>query len=149
MGNVTIEKMEIKRFNALLLRTIVGLLFMGGVIWSSFSFDIGRDELLSMWCIPFNLLYVVVAWRASTVLEKIKKDKRMAGALDSEIYSDYNHKALATGFYAAIVASLLVYCFGGWLHISLHTATLLIITIALFSSEIRKLLLYNPYKDGK
>ena len=29
MENITIEKMEIKRFNALLMRTIVGMLFMG------------------------------------------------------------------------------------------------------------------------
>ena len=29
MENITIEKMEIKRFNALLMRTIVGMLFKG------------------------------------------------------------------------------------------------------------------------
>ena len=28
MENITIEKMEIKRFNALLMRTIVGMLFI-------------------------------------------------------------------------------------------------------------------------
>ena len=33
MENITIEKMEIKRFNALLMRTIVGMLFMGVLMW--------------------------------------------------------------------------------------------------------------------
>ena len=35
MENITIEKMEIKRFNALLMRTIVGMLFMGVLMWET------------------------------------------------------------------------------------------------------------------
>ena len=37
MENITIEKMEIKRFNALLMRTIVGMLFMGVLMWETFT----------------------------------------------------------------------------------------------------------------
>ena len=36
MENITIEKMEIKRFNALLVRTIVGMLFMGVLLWETY-----------------------------------------------------------------------------------------------------------------
>ena len=42
MENITIEKMEIKRFNALLMRTIVGMLFMGVLMWETFCLDTGR-----------------------------------------------------------------------------------------------------------
>ncbi len=34
------------------------------------------------------------------------------GALDSEIYSDYNSKALTAGFMRLCKMGLLVYCFG-------------------------------------
>ena len=128
MENITIEKMEIKRFNALLMRTIVGMLFI-------FAFAV--------------LLYVVVAIRASDILERIKKDKKLMGALDSEIYSDYNSKALTAGFYAAMQMGLLVYCFGDFFNLSVRMGALVIVVVAMLFSEIRRLLLYNPYKDGK
>ena len=44
MENITIEKMEIKRFNALLMRTIVGMLFMGVLMWETFCLDTGRKR---------------------------------------------------------------------------------------------------------
>ena len=133
MENITIEKMEIKRFNALLMRTIVGMLFMGVLMWETFAV----------------LLYVVVAIRASDILEGIKKDKKLMGALDSEIYSDYNSKALTAGFYAAMQMGLLVYCFGDFFNLSVRMGALVIVVVAMLFSEIRRLLLYNPYKDGK
>ena len=46
MENITIEKMEIKRFNALLMRTIVGMLFMGVLVWETFCLDTGRKGFL-------------------------------------------------------------------------------------------------------
>ena len=46
MENITIEKMEIKRFNALLMRTIVGMLFMGVLMWETFCLDTGRKGFL-------------------------------------------------------------------------------------------------------
>ena len=91
MENITIEKMEIKRFNALLMRTIVGMLFMGVLMWETFCLDTGRKGFLGETWYIFAfavLLYVVVAIRASDILERIKKDKKLMGALDSEIYSD-------------------------------------------------------------
>lgn len=115
MENITIEKMEIKRFNALLMRTVVGMLFMGVLMWETFCLDTGRKGFLGETWYIFAfavLLYVVVAIRASDILERIKKDKKLMGALDSEIYSDYNSKALTAGFYAAMQMGLLVYCFG-------------------------------------
>ena len=122
MENITIEKMEIKRFNALLMRTIVGMLFMGVLMWETFCLDI---------------------------LERIKKDKKLMGALDSEIYSDYNSKALTAGFYAAMQMGLLVYCFGDFFNLSVRMGALVIVVVAMLFSEIRRLLLYNPYQDGK
>ena len=50
MENITIEKMEIKRFNALLMRTIVGMLFMGVLMWETFCLDIGRDMVYICIC---------------------------------------------------------------------------------------------------
>ena len=47
MENITIEKMEIKRFNALLMRTIVGMLFMGVLMWETFCLDTGRKSIWS------------------------------------------------------------------------------------------------------
>ena len=87
MENITIEKMEIKRFNALLMRTIVGMLFMGVLMWETFCLDTGRKGFLGETWYIFAfavLLYVVVAIRASDILERIKKDKKLMGALDSE-----------------------------------------------------------------
>ena len=147
-----IEKMEIKRFNALLMRTIVGMLFMGVLMWETFCLDTGRKGFLGeTWNIfAFAvLLYVVVAIRASDILERIKKDKKLMGALDSEIYSDYNSKALTAGFYAAMQMGLLVYCFGDFFNLSVRMGALVIVVVAMLFSEIRRLLLYNPYKDGK
>jgi len=145
MENITIEKMEIKRFNALLMRTIVGMLFMGVLMWETFCLDTGRKGFLGeTWYI-----FAVVAIRASDILERIKKDKKLMGALDSEIYSDYNSKALTAGFYAAMQMGLLVYCFGDFFNLSVRMGALVIVVVAMLFSEIRRLLLYNPYKDGK
>ena len=147
-----IEKMEIKRFNALLMRTIVGMLFMGVLMWETFCLDTGRKGFLGETWYIFAfavLLYVVVAIRASDILERIKKDKKLMGALDSEIYSDYNSKALTAGFYAAMQMGLLVYCFGDFFNLSVRMGALVIVVVAMLFSEIRRLLLYNPYKDGK
>ena len=152
MENITIEKMEIKRFNALLMRTIVGMLFMGVLMWETFCLDTGRKGLLGETWYIFAfavLLYVVVAIRASDILERIKKDKKLMGALDSAIYSDYNSKALTAGFYAAMQMGLLVYCFGDFFNLSVRMGALVIVVVAMLFSEIRRLLLYNPYKDGK
>ena len=152
MENITIEKMEIKRFNALLMRTIVGMLFMGVLMWETFCLDTGRKGFLGETWYIFAfavLLYVVVAIRASDILERIKKDKKLMGALDSEIYSDYNSKALTAGFYAAMQMGLLVYCFGDFFNLSVRMGALVIVVVAMLFSEIRRLLLYNPYKDGK
>ena len=66
MENITIEKMEIKRFNALLMRTIVGMLFMGVLMWETFCLDTGRKGFLGETWYIFAfavLLYVVVAIR--------------------------------------------------------------------------------------
>ena len=88
MENITIEKMEIKRFNALLMRTIVGMLFMGVLMWETFCLDTGK-------------------------------------------------------------MGLLVYCFGDFFNLSVRMGALVIVVVAMLFSEIRRLLLYNPYKDGK
>ena len=152
MENITIEKMEIKRFNALLMRTIVGMLFMGVLMWETFCLDTGRKGFLGETWYIFAfavLLYVVVAIRASDILERIKKDKKLMGSLDSEIYSDYNSKALTAGFYAAMQMGLLVYYFGDFFNLSVRMGALVIVVVAMLFSEIRRLLLYNPYKDGK
>lgn len=149
MENLTIEKMEIKRFNALLVRTIAGMLLFGVLVWSTYLLDTDGGNSLGLWLVFSNLLFMVVAWRASTILEKIKKDKKLHGALDNDIYSDYNHKAIATGFYATLISGLLLFFIGGLLDIPMRTACVIILFTTLFASEIRRLLLYNPYKDGK
>ena len=77
-------------------------------------------------------------------LHLIKNDKRLAEALDGEIYSVYNYKSLATGFYAALIAGVIVFTFGDCLNLSVHIASLIIIFIAGLSSQIRKLILYKP-----
>ena len=152
MENFTIEKMEIKRFNALLVRTIASALLLGVLIWETFCLDTSSKGFIGgIWYIFVFavLLFVVVAIRAADVLERIKKDKKLMGALDSEIYSEYNSKALTTGFYAAIQMGLLVYCFGDFFNLSVRMGALIIVTVTVLISEIRRLLLYNPYKDGK
>ena len=126
MENITIEKMEIKRFNALLMRTIVGMLFMGVLMWETFCLDTGRKGFLGE-------TWYIFAF----------------GALDSEIYSEYNSKGLTAGFYAAMQMGLLVYCFGDFFNLSVRMGALVIVVVAMLFSEIRRLLLYNPYKDGK
>ena len=152
MENITIEKMEIKRFNALLMRVIAGLLVIGGVMWETYCLDTGKKIFYgSLWyTLGFTLLlFVVIAIRTSDILERIKKDKKLMGALDSEIYSVYNYKALSAGFYAAMQMGVLVYCFGDFFNLSVRMGALVIVVVAMLFSEIRRLLLYNPYKDGK
>ena len=152
MENFTIEKMEIKRFNALLVRTIASALRLGVLIWETFCLDTSSKGVIGgIWYIFVFavLLFVVAAIRAADVLERIKKDKKLMGALDSEIYSEYNFKALTAGFYAAIQMGLLVYCFGDFFNLSVRMGALIIVTVTVLISEIRRLLLYNPYKDGK
>lgn len=152
MENFTIEKMEIKRFNALLVRTIASALLLGVLIWETVCLDTSSKGFIGgIWYIFVFavLLFVVAAIRAADVLERIKKDKKLMGALDSEIYSEYNSKALTAGFYAAIQMGLLVYCFGDFFNLSVRMGALIIVTVTVLISEIRRLLLYNPYKDGK
>ena len=109
MENFTIEKMEIKRFNALLVRTIASALLLGVLIWETFCLDTSSKGFIGgIWYIFVFavLLFVVVAIRAADVLERIKKDKKLMGALDSEIYSEYNSKALTAGYTNGIVSVL-------------------------------------------
>lgn len=152
MENITIEKMEIKRFNALLMRVIAGLLLFGVLMWETYCLDGGKKIAYgsSAYTLGFTLLlFVVIAIRTSDILERIKKDKKLMGALDSEIYSVYNYKALAAGFYAAMQMGVLVYCFGDFFHLSVRMGALIILTVAMLASEIKRLFLYNPYKNGK
>ena len=41
------------------------------------------------------------------------------------------------------------YCFGDFFNLSVRMGALVIVVVAMLFSEIRRLLLYNPYKDGK
>ena len=145
MENFTIEKMEIKRFNALLVRTIASTLLLGWIAWWIYCIDNNESTWGMSYFNAFVLLiYAAVAWKTSATLEKIKNDKRLAEALDGEIYSVYNYKSLATGFYAALIAGVIVFTFGDCLNLSVHIASLIIIVIAGLSSQIRKLILYKP-----
>lgn len=145
MENDIIEKMETKRFYALLIRTIVGALFMAGIIWTVFSLDNDiYNRFLGTWFFIFHTLFVVVAWRASSILQKIKANRKLAGALDSEIYSVYNYKALSTGFYAAIISGMFLFFFGELFNLSIRVGCLIVIAITFFSAEIRRLILYKP-----
>ena len=72
------------------------------------------------------------------------KEEKLAEALDGEIYSVYNYKSLATGFYAALISGGFIFMFGEYLNFSVHTGALIIVFIAGLSSQIRKLILYKP-----
>ncbi|MDD3038375.1 hypothetical protein [Bacteroides sp.] len=145
MENDIIEKMETKRFYALLVRTIVGMFLMTSTIWGVYCMDNGiSNRYESIWFNTLNILFLVVTWRASSVLGKIRKDRRLMGALNSEIYSVYNYKSLSTGFYAALISGLFLFVFGGLLNFSIRVGCLMLITITLFSAEIRRLILYKP-----
>lgn len=145
MENITIEKMEIKRFNALLVRTIASTLFMGWIAWWMYCIDNNENTRIMSYLNVFVLLtFLVVTWKTSTILEKIKNDKKLAEALDGEIYSVYNYKSLATGFYAALISGGFIFMFGEYLNFSVHTGALIIVFIAGLSSQIRKLILYKP-----
>ena len=79
MEKITIEKMEIKRFNALLVRTIASALLLGVLIWETFCLDTSSKGFIGgIWYIFVYavLLFDVVAIRAADVLERIKKDKK-------------------------------------------------------------------------
>ena len=137
MENFTIEKMEIKRFNALLVRTIASTLLLGWIAWWIYCIDNNESTWGMSYFNAFVLLiYAAVAWKTSATLEKIKNDKRLAEALDGEIYSVYNYKSL--------IAGVIVFTFGDCLNLSVHIASLIIIFIAGLSSQIRKLILYKP-----
>ena len=145
MENVTIEKMEVKRFYALLIRTIVGVLLMAMAIWGAFCLDNDiPSRFMGKWFVFLNILNMIIVWRTSSILETIKKSRKLAGALDSEIYSVYNYKALSTGFYAAIISGLFLSFFGGLFNFSIRVGCLLVVAISFFSVEIRRLILYKP-----
>ena len=115
MENFTIEKMEIKRFNALLVRTIASALLLGVLIWETFCLDTSSKGFIG------GIWYIFV----------------------------FAVLLLTAGFYAAIQMGLLVYCFGDFFNLSVRMGALIIVTVTVLISEIRRLLLYNPYKDGK
>ncbi len=145
MENITIEKMEIKRFNTLLVRTITSTLLMGWLAWWVYCIDNNENTRIMGYINIFMVLISgVITWKTSAVLEKIKNDKRLAEALDGEIYSVYNYKSLATGFYAALISGVVVFTIGDYLNFSVHTGALIIVFVAGLSSQIRKLILYKP-----
>ena len=65
MENFTIEKMEIKRFNALLVRTIASALLLGVLIWETFCLDTSSKGFIGgIWYIfVFAVLLFVVVHR--------------------------------------------------------------------------------------
>ena len=95
---VSIEEMERKRFYVLLIKTIVVLLWSIVLVCKWWVFGFGEsNKIISYSFIGGTLLFVVITWWASSVLEKIKKDKKIGQALESELYTLYNYKAVETG----------------------------------------------------
>ena len=73
MENFTIEKMEIKRFNALLVRTIASTLLLGWIAWWIYCIDNNESTWGMSYFNAFVLLiYAAVAWKTSATLEKIR-----------------------------------------------------------------------------
>lgn len=151
MEELSIEKMEMKRYRALWIRTIASTLLMICLVWVVYFEDNGDrlSPIMNYIYMGVILVSCVITWVTANVFEKIQKDKRLTAALDSEIYKEYKYKSLATGFYATLAAGLLVFIFGNMLNLTVHTASLIIIFIAQTASQIQRLILYNPYKDGK
>lgn len=146
MEELSIEKMEMKRYRALWIRTIASTLLMICLVWMVYCDDNGDkiSPIMNYIYVGVNLVFCVIIWVTAKVFEKIQKDKRLTAALDSEIYKEYKYKSLATGFYAALAGGLLVFIFGEWLNLTVYTASLIIIFIAETASQIRKLILYKP-----
>lgn len=146
MEELSIEKMEMKRYRALWIRTIASVIMMSWITWFVYTIDKtgGITRIISFINIGVIAIDIPIMWITSNVFEKIQKDKRLAAALDSEIYTEYKYKSLATGFYAALAAGLLVFIFGGWLNLTVRTASMIIIFIAGTAMEVQRLILYKP-----
>lgn len=146
MKELSIEKMEMKRYRALWIRTIASVIMMSWITWFVYTIDKtgGITRIISFINIGVIAIDIPIMWITSNVFEKIQKDKRLAAALDSEIYKEYKYKSLATGFYAALAAGLLVFIFGNMLNLTVHTASMIIIFIAGTAMEVQRLILYKP-----
>lgn len=142
---VSIEEMERKRFYVLLIKTIVVLLWSIVLVCKWWVFGFGEsNKIISYSFIGGTLLFVVITWWVSSVLEKIKKDKKIEQALESELYTFYNYKAVETGFYAALISGVIVFCVGLATDIPASLAAFLVAVSAGIASDIRRLILYRP-----
>lgn len=142
---VSIEEMERKRFYVLLIKTIVVLLWSIVLVCKWWVFGFGEsNKIISYSFIGGTLLFVVITWWVSSVLEKIKKDKKIEQALESELYTLYNYKAVETGFYAALISGVIVFCVGLATDIPASLAAFLVSVSAGIASDIRRLILYRP-----
>ena len=137
-----IEKMEKKRFYALLMRTISGVIMFGIAIVMSLTSS--SPNLVLKFYILFTLVYIVVNWRTCTVLEKIQKDKRLANALNSEMYASYKYRSMATGLYSTITCVFLIFCLDGLFVISIQSYCMIILFVAVFAVQVHQLILYKP-----
>lgn len=91
MKELSIEKMEVKRYRALWIRTIASTLLMICLVWVVYYEDNGDRISPMMNYIYMGVILVscVTTWVTANVFEKIQKDKRLTAALDSEIYTEY------------------------------------------------------------
>ena len=142
MEAVNIKEMEKKRFYAILIRCIASTLLLGSAFFISLDFSKVNSPLHQS-LIFFNLLFIIVSWRTSTILEKIQKNQQLASALDGEIYLIYKYKVFMTGFFAAIGTALFLFCFNWLLELSVPSSCIAIVFVGSIATEIHRIILYK------
>lgn len=149
--NVNIEKMERKRFYALLIKTVAALLWTVFFIWQWWVIDFSVstvDEIFFYCFLAVGVLFIGTVWWSASVLRKIKKDKRLQQALDTELYTLYEHKAIATGFCTALIVGMFLFSVSLVIDIPASLAAFFVAAAAGFASEIRRLILYWHKRKG-
>lgn len=143
---VSIEEMERKRFYVLLVETSVSLLFSIFLIWRLWmiDLDISVSRLVDCCFIGSVLLVWAVRSWGFSVLRKIRREKRLEQALDSELYTLYNYKAAMVGFCAVGIAGAIVMCMGFVFNLSAVSAVYMVLAAGWFAFDIRRLILYRP-----
>lgn len=143
MENSTVEKVEIERFNSLLLRTISFAIMYPGVFLIRLlpSSHIIAFIILAV----LFLIYIYAFIRGFYFSRKIKNDPVLKQALTNEMYRSFDSKALITGYVSTLFLIVILYILNEfYIEIPINIALPALLYVGIVAPDLHKVFLYKP-----
>lgn len=145
MKNSKFEQAETERFNAFFIRAISFALFFLCLILIQFSHYYSNTTAIILAALTglMTLLFIYASSQVYKIHQKIKKDPELKQALLNEMYINFDYRAIAIGFYSTLVLAVLLFLANYFIELSPKVISMVIIYVAVLTTETRRLFLYK------